>query len=480
MNNAAVINPPTDCPYQRLVHLNDSLELIDSVRQSRLNHQSGVTSTKRPIAPTPSKSIPTLEKFNLQRFDHYKLKAKIRESHKKIHEHVATINAEVEPRTQTHNRKCACETVEEEQEFRADIIGSQIKAWKNLLPKLIKDFSKIPDPRRTKSVKHSLTALIVYGLFAFVFRLTSRREMNRELTGPLIHEHLKTLFPEITSIPHADTLARLLEKINPKRIEAAHINLIKKLIKKKKFKNLLINGCLPITIDGTQKLYRNDLLQDPRWCERSVGNPDDDSMQQYIYVIEANITLKNGLSIPLMTEYLYRENNLLLQSHGKQDSETTAFERMAERIKEYFPRLKIIFFMDAMYATQSIMGVLHNNHWEYIIRLPKAKLTEFASRLNKERKHSQPIPCQPAFRKRDQEFHWVNNVTYGYDWQLNIHLVGCIEHYYEVNNKTGDIEDKYSEHTWISSIQININNVHELLNLGARKKELIEDSINTE
>ena len=49
-----------------------------------------------------------------------------------------------------------------------------------------------------------------------------------------------------------------------------------------------------------------------------------------------------------------------------------------------------------------------------------------------------------------------------------------------MNKQTGAIEIKYSEHTWISSIPISIDNVHELLNLGARKKEAIEDSINTE
>ena len=480
MQNEAAINPHTACPCQRLVHLNDSLELVESVRQAKLNSQTNHDSIKAATAPTLSKPNPSPELLNLQRFDRHALKAKIRESQKIIHEHVAAINAEIEPRTQAHNRKSSCETVEDEQGFRSDIVGAQIKAWKNLLPKLIKDFSKIPDPRRTKSIKHTLTVLMAFGLFAFIFRLTSRREMNRELTGPLIHEHLQRMFPEITSIPHADTLARLLEKINPKHIEAAQINLIKKLIKKKKFKKLLINGCLPVTVDGTQKLYRDGLLQDAKWCERHVGKPEDENMQQYIYVIEANITLQNGLTIPLMTEYLYRENNVLLEPDGKQDSETTAFERMAERIKEYFPRLKIIFFMDAMYATQGVMGLLHKNHWEYIIRLPKAKLTGFANLINNEKKYGIPIPGQSAFRKRDQEFHWVNNIIYGYEYQLNINLVSCVEHYYETNNETGDVEDKYSEHAWISSIRINILNVHELLNLGARKKELIEDSNNTE
>jgi hypothetical protein len=408
------------------------------------------------------------------------LRSRIRESHREIHQRVAVMNAEIIPHTKAHNRKSSCGTIEEERDFRSEIVGAQIRTWRSLLPGLITKLSRISDPRRSKSVKHKLTMLMIFGLFGFIFRLSSRREMNRELTGALIHENLRKLFPEIETIPHADTLARLLEKINPQKIEAAHINLIKELINKKKFKNLLIHGCLPVTIDGTQKLYRDGLLQDRQWCERKVGNSKTAHIQQYIYVIEANITLKNGLTIPLLTEYLHCENNELMQPIGKQDSETTAFERMVPRLKKYFPRQKMIFFLDAMYATQTIMGMLHKNNVEYLIKLPKKKLVDLAKYLNKNKPMCVSIPGQPAYRKRKQEFYWENNIPYGHEWQLTINLIGCMEQYDEVNNKTGELVKRYSEHTWISSVSLDIDIVHELCNLGARKMWLIEDSINTE
>ena len=293
------------------------------------------------------------------------LRATIRKGQWQIRELNKLHHAGIEPRTQAHNRKQAATSIEEEREYRSDILADQIKSWRQLLPGLLKKFAKIPDPRHPEKIKHQLTTLMMFGLFAFVFRLSSRREMNRELTGPVIHAHLQAIFPDIETIPHADTLARLLERIKPHEIEKAHIHLIKDLINRKKFKKLLINGCLPITIDGTQKLWRNDLLQDNLWCERKVGKSSDDNKQQFIYAIEANITLKNNLNIPLMTEYLRRENNQLEQRDSKQDNEGIAFKRLAKRLKQYFPRLKIIIFGDAMYATQDIMGILHKNHWEY-------------------------------------------------------------------------------------------------------------------
>ena len=192
------------------------------------------------------------------------------------------------------------------------------------------------------------------------------------------------------------------------------------------------------------------------------------------------ITLQNGLCIPLMTEYLYRDNNQLLEDHGKQDSETTAFERLATRLKSYFPRLKMIFFMDAMYATQATMGILHQNHWQFVISLPRRKLIDLAKQLSQAKSQSEKIPDQPAYRKRQQTFYWRNDITYGYDWELTIHLAACVEQYYDVDKATGEIIDCFSEHAWILSVKVNIDNVHELFNLGARKKWLIEDSLNTE
>ncbi len=139
--------------------------------------------------------------------------AKIRESQQEIRQKVLTLSADITPRTQAHNRKCLHDTVDEERDSRADVVSAQIQSWRSMLPTLIKRFSKIPDYRRAGSIKHSMTVLMLFGLFAFVFRLSSRREMNRELTSPVIFEHLQELFPDINTIPHADTLARLLKKM---------------------------------------------------------------------------------------------------------------------------------------------------------------------------------------------------------------------------------------------------------------------------
>ncbi len=199
-----------------------------------------------------------------------------------------------------------------------------------------------------------------------------------------------------------------------------------------------------------------------------------------MYVLEANLTLKNGLTLPLMSEFLYREHSALERNEGKQDCELAALERLAERLKVYFPRLNIILFMDGLFATQGVLGIIDANRWETIIRLPKQKLTDFAKQLNTERRNRQALPEQPFYREREQTFFWKNGITYGYESQLIVNLIGCLERYEVVDTDTGEIVTCYSEHAWISSIPLDQGNVHELINLGARKAWLIEHSFNVE
>ena len=424
-----------------------------------------------PVA-TPDPWLPVFRGHNLQ--------SKIQESHGVIRESVASHNAQIMNRTQANNRKSVHTNLADEQAEREEVLSEQISLWCKMLPNLIRRFAKLRDYRRATHVKHKITVLMMFGLFAFIFQLASRREINRELTGPVIFEHLHALFPEIDSIPHADTLARVLTHINPKDIEAIHTSLIKDLIRHKKFKHMLIQGCLPISIDGTQKCYRDGdgLLQDQQWCERRVN--EDGDKQQYVYVLEANITLKNGLNIPLMTEFLYRHHNQLTQPKGKQDNEVTAFKRLALRLKQYFPRMKLLLMMDALFATQSTIEMMNHYHWDYLIKMPLMKLKSLTKQLALRKSAQQAVEAQEYYRKRHQSFYWLNDIPYGHEYRFTINLIACIERYQVVNPKTGEIEDKFVQHRWLSSFPGDIDTVHEVLNLGARKQALIEDNFNTE
>lgn len=107
--------------------------------------------------------------------------------------------------------------------------------YRTQLPALLKRLARIPDPRNPKKSKHKLTVLLLYGILTFVYQMSSRREANRVMTKPQFVENLTLLFPVLESIPHHDSLQRLLATIDVDKIEQAHIELIRRLIKNKKF-----------------------------------------------------------------------------------------------------------------------------------------------------------------------------------------------------------------------------------------------------
>ena len=93
-------------------------------------------------------------------------------------------------------------------------------------------------------------------IISFCFSIKSKRAFNREITSPQIIEVCKALLPDIESAPHADTIARLLNTLDHSDVEKLQYQLVQTLLSNKKFTKLYINGKVPLSIDGTQKLLK--------------------------------------------------------------------------------------------------------------------------------------------------------------------------------------------------------------------------------
>lgn len=350
-----------------------------------------------------------------------------------------------------------------------------------MLPTLLKRFAKIADPRNPKKLKHRLTLLMIYGLLVFVFQYSSRRAANREITRPMFKQNLRALFPQLDNLPHADTLSRLLCRIDVGQIEQAHIELINRLIRNKKFTRFLISNCYPIGIDGTQKIVFSHLW-DEHLLQRKVGakvDPDSEQEQDYqyyVYVLEASLCFRNGMTIPLMSEFLEYQPGDGEQS--KQDCETNAFHRLAARIKQAFPRLPVILLLDGLYPNGPIMARCHQYHWDFMIVLKDGLLPSVWEEYHGLLRYQQDNQYRQNWGERQQHFQWVNAIPYYFGAndrnRLELHVVVCAEQWEEVDPLSAQIITKKSKQAWISSRPISRLNVHTRCNLGARYRWGIE------
>ncbi|MEW6661989.1 MAG: hypothetical protein ACOY9Y_09615 [Bacillota bacterium] len=136
--------------------------------------------------------------------------------------------------------------------------------------------------------------------------------------------------PEVKSCEpirlHAETRAQG-KKVEVDEIETAHINLLRRLIRNKKFVHYLVKKRYLIAIDGTQKFTLGECWGE-EYLKRHVKGKDEEP-QYYVYLLEAKLVFPGGLVLPLMSVL----DNTFDKVTNKQDCELKAFKRLAGRLK---------------------------------------------------------------------------------------------------------------------------------------------------
>ena len=381
------------------------------------------------------------------------------------------------PRSSMPNRKSPYKTEDEERMARNLAVTDSMRIMLAKLPVLLNRFGNIPDPRNPKKIKHKLTLIAIYGILTFVLQMASRREANREMTQPVFIENLKLFFPELEDLPHNDTLMRLLARIDVHEIENAQIDLVNSLIRKKKFNRYLINNYYPVAFDGSQKFSR-DWLWSEECLDRNlkVKEGEDPKKQYYVYILEASLAFQNGMTIPLMSEFLsYTEGD---SGTTKQDCEQKAFKRLAERLKAKFPKLRIMALLDGLYPNGPMMELIRKKKWGFMIVLQNKSLPSVWEEYEGLGKLFPNNRFYQTWGGRKQYFRWVNGIEYYYGPKENkkeiVHVVVCNENWKDLDKNSNKIVPKNSLHAWISSEPINRGNIHERCNLGARHRWGIE------
>ena len=381
---------------------------------------------------------------------------------------MATRNPEaIHPRT-LPNRKCPHDTQEAEQQDRQAAWEAQLRVWRSLLPLLMEKFARIKDPRRPGSIRHQVTVLLLFALFLFVFQLSSRREANRALTRPTFWVLFREVFPEIDSIPHADTVNRFLERIDPDELELVLIATVKHLMRRGKLVAWLVEKQYVIAVDGSQKLTRNW-----SWAEETLHRHHGEGTVSYAaYALEACLVGPQGVSIPLMTEFC--ENRQDGDEFAKQDSEYKACRRLLVRVRQKFPKARMMIVADGLYPNGPFMAWCRSLRLDYMLVLPAHSLPSVWEEVNGLRKLEDGRLRTHTWGHRHQKFWCVNGITYDFQkaeggkGRLMLHVVGCDERW-EENGRSHE-----TQWVWLSSRPLTAKNVVARCNRAARHRWDIE------
>jgi len=366
-------------------------------------------------------------------------------------------------------------------ESEDEMVADYIRLLRMLLPGALAKLSKLKDPRCEKMCDHSLPTLIVYGLLMFVMNIPSRRAANRDIGGDAVHAMIKQVIPELSTMPHADTLARLLKRIDADGIESCYEASIVEFIKSKIFLELNPGHCL-IAIDGTQKYSFKYRFDD---CALVRNRGSEEKERYCAYILESVLILNNGMVLPLFTEFLENADGELDDNTKKQDCELRAFIRLTEKIRKHIGKGRVTLVVDGLYASGPVVTRCNSFGWEYMITLKRGSLKNVWEEYDGLRKidKGNTLPNTTG-TGRKQEFNWSNEIEYIYgrnNKRIKLNVVTCREEWIEAHPRSGGKpEFKVSDFAWLSSSVVTARNVTMLCNEVARKRWRIENHFHVE
>ena len=125
--------------------------------------------------------------------------------------------------------------------------------------------------------------------------------------------------------------------------------------------NTFPNSGLSLAVDGSEKFARHQ----PFAPEALRQQFSDTNTRYRVYVVEAVLVVESGVTLPLIT--VFAENDPAASPDTKQDCELKAFRRLAQRLKQWFPRRRLLLVLDGLYPNGPLMMLCHQNHGDYLI-----------------------------------------------------------------------------------------------------------------
>lgn len=337
------------------------------------------------------------------------------------------------------------------------------KTINHFFPKFIESLKKIPDYR--KGSRYELSEIIMGGITMYLLKEGSRNSFNNDRMDNNFRKNYKTLFG--MELPHMDTVDDVFRVIRPEELEKFKVEMVRELIEKKVLhKGRLKGKYFLIAVDATGVMSFTK-----KHCDKCLTKISKNGKRSWFHnVLEAKLVLPNGLAISLSSEWI--ENETI--EYDKQDCEIKAFDRLAKKLKKYFPRLPICIAGDGLYPNQRFFKICEENRWEFIVTLKEGNLPsvweEVKLLLPLERTNK--LKVIRIKKKKEEEtkiYRWINQIHYK-DYKLN-----WLE---TIEKIKGDKKEKKNIFVHISSLKINENSATEISFAGRMRWKIENEGFN--
>jgi len=328
-------------------------------------------------------------------------------------------------------------------------------------------FQGMTDPRNPVYITYPLVALMTTGVLMFLLRLKARRQVGNLLrgNGPSAAKY-QALFG-VENCPHGDTLNYLYTRSDVAQVQEVVMGMTEALIRRKVlYRHRLLDKYFLVAMDGTGMLTFTE-----RHCPHCMTRTYKGHTSFYHPVLEAKLVTSTGFVFSLITEFIENPG----ENPTKQDCELKAFYRLAERLKQRFPRLPICLLLDGLFAGGPTFSICEKNHWKYLIVLQEDDIPY----INGEFKVLSKLAPEDhlVFRtgiqlEIKQDLRWVNKIAYvdSKQEEHDVSVIECLE-----TKPDSDKQPKTTRFKWVTNINVTVRKVVTLANQGGRLRWKIEN-----
>jgi hypothetical protein len=353
-----------------------------------------------------------------------------------------------------------------EEQAQASVLKTLLATTQHFFGSFTHLFAGVSDPRRPELIIYPLAQVLFTGVLMFVCRLGARRQVGLMFrdNAPSVSK-FEALF-QVARCPHGDTLDATFSRLQPSELQAVVTGLTETLIRcKVLYPDRLLGQYYLVAIDGTGVLVFTE-----RHCAQCLTRVHNGVTTYYHPILEAKLVTATGFVFSLMTEFIENPG----EHPTKQDCELKAFYRLADRLKQRFPRLPLCLLLDSLFAGGPTFTRCEQYGWKYVITLQDGDLPsvhqdfEALTKLAPEnRLRFTPSGYPPVA----QDFHWMNDIPY-VDTEHRAHtlsVIDCLE--------TAPLNGQpHTTHfRWVSNFNVTAQKVIPLTNQGGRLRWKIEN-----
>ena len=331
-----------------------------------------------------------------------------------------------------------------------NLVMELMKIIMKYLPQLMPMFSEITDKRNKSYIKFNMKTIIMTKLFALLCGITTKKGINQEFnTEETIINLSEICNQNLKEVPDWQTIQDVIEDLSIDEINAIRKYIVTALIRSKMFDRFRYKNRFQLLVDATG-LSSHDYNLNGNCLTKTKNGVT----KYYKYVLEAKLVFGN-IVISLDSEWI--ENTELNNENDKQDCETKAFKRMAERIHKEYPKYRFIITGDALYACEPMINICKDNHWDYIFNFKKTRLKN-------------------AYEQFEDNLNYQNETSReNYYLSSNIQHKGCIFNalrYDEIK------DDKTTSFSYVTNLKVTNNNIEEIIAMGRRRWKIENECFN--